>query len=68
MSQPTLSNYQPGSLIRLAQLVPAIVPVSPATLWRKVRAGTFPRPVKISSRVTAWRADEVRAWMESCRG
>ena len=38
------------------------VPFSPATLWRKVKAGTFPAPVKLSERVTAWRWEDVRAW------
>jgi predicted DNA-binding transcriptional regulator AlpA len=34
-------------------------------LWRKVKAKTFPAPVKLSERVTAWRVGEVRAWMEA---
>lgn len=54
-----------NGFIRQSQLVPAIVPFSPATLWRKVRAGTFPAPVKISARCTAWRCEDVRAWIES---
>lgn len=52
--------------VRQAQLIPAVVPFSSATLWRKVKAGTFPRPVKLSSRITAWRVEDVRAWAESC--
>ena len=40
-----------------------LLPFSSATLWRKVKAGTFPRPVKLADKVTAWRADEVQAWM-----
>lgn len=51
--------------VRQSQLIPAIVPFSSATLWRKVRAGTFPAPVKLSERVTAWRVEDVRAWMQS---
>jgi predicted DNA-binding transcriptional regulator AlpA len=42
-----------------------IIPFSHATLWRKVKTGEFPAPVKLSDRITAWRADEVRGWMES---
>ena len=42
---------------------PTPVPISPATLWRKVKAGTFPKPVKLSERVTAWRVGDIRAWM-----
>lgn len=40
-----------------------LVPFSAPTLWRRVRAGEFPKPVKISDRVTAWRVEDVRAWM-----
>ncbi len=63
-------NTTPGELpatgfIRQSQLIPAIVPFSSATLWRKVKAGTFPAPVKLSERVTAWPVESVRAWMNS---
>lgn len=49
--------------VRQAQLVPHIIPFSAATLWRKVKAGTFPAPVKLSAGVTAWKVEDVRAWM-----
>ena len=50
-----------SAFIREAQLVqspkrpdtPAPLPFSAPTLWRKVKAGTFPRPVALSTRVTA---------------
>jgi prophage regulatory protein len=51
--------------VRQSQLIPAIIPFSSATLWRKVKAGQFPRPVKLSERVTAWRVEDVRAWMQA---
>ena len=51
--------------VRQSQLVPAIVPFSSATLWRSVKAGRFPSPVKLSDRVTAWRVEDIRAWMTS---
>ena len=43
----------------------AIFPVSNATLWRKVKSGEFPQPVKLSDRVTAWRVEDVREWMRA---
>ncbi|WNC90513.1 AlpA family phage regulatory protein [Paraburkholderia sp. FT54] len=49
--------------VRQSQLIPAIVPFSSATLWRKVKNGTFPRPVKLSERVTAWDASAVREYL-----
>ena len=51
--------------VRQSQLIPTIVPFSAATLWRKVKAGGFPQPVKLSERVTAWRVEDVRAWMHA---
>lgn len=44
---------------------PGILPFSSSTLWRMVKAGKFPAPVKLSARVTAWRVEDVRAWMQS---
>ena len=66
MSQKTPPGELPATgFIRQSQLIPAIVPFSSATLWRKVKAGTFPAPVKLSERVTAWPVESVRAWMNS---
>lgn len=42
-----------------------ILPFSAATLWRGVAAKTFPAPVKLGPRITAWRTEDVRAWMAS---
>lgn len=46
------------------QGLPALVPVSASTLWQWVRDGKFPKPVKLSERVTAWRVEDVRAYLE----
>ena len=50
--------------VRQSQLL-QFIPFSSATLWRKVSAGQFPRPRKLSERVTAWDVADIRAWMES---
>ena len=60
-----------SAYIRESQLVqspkrpntPAPLPFSAPTLWRKVKAGTFPKPIKLSERVTAFKVGDVRAWM-----
>lgn len=39
------------------------VPISKSTLWRRVQAKTFPAPVKLSPRVTVWRAEDLRHWI-----
>jgi predicted DNA-binding transcriptional regulator AlpA len=46
----------------------APLPSSAPTLWRKVKAGTFPRPVKLSERVTAWQVGAIRQWLNAQAG
>lgn len=41
------------------------VAVGRSTLWAMVKDGRFPSPVKLSPRVTAWRAGDIRAWIEA---
>ena len=60
-----------SALVRESQLVQspkrphgtAPLPFSAATLWRKVKAGTFPKPIKLSERVTAFKVGDVRSWL-----
>lgn len=58
-----LGTLPASGYIRQKQLLDNHVPFSPATLWRKVKAGTFPLPVKLSDRVTAWNVADVRQWV-----
>jgi len=37
-----------------------VYPVSRSTWWQGVKSGKYPRPVKLSERVTAWRAEDIR--------
>lgn len=36
------------------------IPISPSAFWAKVKTGEYPQPVKISEKVTAWRAEDIR--------
>lgn len=65
-----------SGFVREAQLVTspkrpnvaAPLPFSAPTLWRMVAAGTFPKPLKLSARVTVWTVASVRAWMAEQSG
>ena len=58
-----------SAFVRESQLVqspkrpdtPAPLPFSAPTLWRRVKNGTWPKPVKLSQRVSAWIVGECRA-------
>jgi prophage regulatory protein len=60
--QPMLPE---AGFLREAQLVPAIVPVSRSTFWRLIKRGSFPAPVRLADRITAWDVREVRQWIAS---
>lgn len=42
-----------------------VFPVSRSTWYRGVADGRFPKPVKLSERVAAWRVEDIRALIES---
>lgn len=68
MATPTASTFDDlpsAGFIRQSQLIPNVVPFSSATLWRKCKAGHFPKPVKLSERVTAWNVGDVRKFLET---
>jgi len=49
--------------VRLKQILfPAgPIPVSRSTWWAGVKDGRYPKPLKLGSRVTVWRAEDIRA-------
>ncbi len=68
-TQSTTPKQQPATLpesgyIRVNDLI-KIIPFSASTVWRKAKKGSFPTPIKLSEQITAWRVEDVRAWMAS---
>lgn len=61
----TFDDLPASGYIRQAQLIPDVVPFSSATLWRKCKSGQFPKPVKLSERVTAWRVGDIRQFLQN---
>lgn len=55
-----------GGLVRLSDILApnGPIPVGKSTWWEGVRTGRFPRPVKLGPRITAWRAEDIRALVE----
>lgn len=51
-------------LLRLKQVVER-TNISKATIWRWVKDGTFPKPIRITSRVTVWKNSDVEAYIAS---
>jgi len=58
---------------RLSQLASTpsrqgLLPVSPASIWRWIKAGTFPKPYKLGQNCTVWDAHDIHQWLEAQRG
>jgi predicted DNA-binding transcriptional regulator AlpA len=63
---PDTAWLRQAQLVRSAKSADSAIaplPFSAPTLWRMVKMGKFPKPRKLSARVTAWQVGDVRAWM-----
>jgi predicted DNA-binding transcriptional regulator AlpA len=64
MSDPT-DRFTTGFLRLPSILSPhGPIPVSKSTWWAGVKAGRYPKPVKLGPRITAWRVEDIRALIE----
>ena len=50
--------------LRLPQVIERIG-LSKPSIYRLMKAGQFPRPVKLGSRASGWRVDELDEWAKS---
>lgn len=72
-NQSVFDQLPDSAYVRESQLIQssarpestAPLPFSAPTLWRKVKTGDFPAPVKLSARVTCWQVGAIRAWMNA---
>ncbi len=60
-NQPSIPAF---GFLRLPQVL-AIFPISKSAWWEGCRTGRYPKPVKLSSRTTVWRVEDIRAFIES---
>lgn len=50
--------------VRLPTIL-ALIPVSKSTFWAKVKTGEYPSAYKLGPNTTAWRAEDIRALIDS---
>lgn len=41
-----------------------LFPIGKSTWWAGVKSGKFPTPIKLSARVTAWKAEDIKHLIE----
>ena len=56
------STTQDTKFLRVKDLTD-ITSLSVSSIWDRVDKGTFPKPIKLSARVTVWTMEQVQTWM-----
>jgi predicted DNA-binding transcriptional regulator AlpA len=46
--------------VRLSQIL-MVIPLGKTCWWEGVKSGRFPKPVKLSERCAAWKAEDIRS-------
>lgn len=54
-----------GEVLYRKPAVLLLTGMGPTWLHTEIKAGKFPKPVKIGSRAVAWRKSEIHAWLAS---
>lgn len=54
-----------ADFIRESELLAQHVPFSRATLWRRIKEGKFPAPIKLSESISAWSRVAIEEWRAS---
>lgn len=57
-------NLPDNALLREREILP-VLPWSQPTLWRRVKSGHFPQPIRLEGRITCWRWGDVRQWLDA---
>ena len=57
------TQFPDTGFVRLPAVL-AVFPVSRSTWWQGVKDGKFPKPHKLGPRVTAWKAEDIRALID----
>lgn len=52
--------------VRLPQIL-SLIPISRSAWWAGIREGKFPQGIKLGSKTTVWRAEDIRHLIEHAR-
>lgn len=62
--QPLHAAQLTDALLQL-RIVTSVTGLSPSSIYRKVDAGSFPKPVRLGPRCVRWRSGDVQEWMRA---
>ncbi|WP_420443890.1 helix-turn-helix transcriptional regulator [Candidatus Poriferisodalis sp.] len=56
--------HDPPALLLSRTQIERLTGLSCSSLYRAMRRGEFPEPLRIGHRSVRWRADEIQAWID----
>ncbi|CZG39476.1 AlpA family phage regulatory protein [Legionella pneumophila serogroup 1] len=68
-----MSKLPETGFLRLKQIIgdntanppiPALIPIGKSTWWAGVKSGRFPKPIKFGPRMTVWKVEDIKAFIE----
>ena len=60
------SNYVPPRIL-LMPLLQQKVGLCKASIYNRIKDGTFPRPISLGGKSVGWLESEIDQWIEQCR-
>ena len=60
------TDTAPDTLIRLPELRQRLGGLSRSTVYMLIRRGMFPRPIRLTTQVVAWRERDIAEWIDRC--
>ena len=65
MNQPRPALPETG-FVRLPQIL-SLIPIRRSAWWAGIREGKFPKGIKLGTKTTVWRAEDIRALINFSR-
>jgi predicted DNA-binding transcriptional regulator AlpA len=64
---PAIDAFPPDAFVRINDVL-ALVGLKHSTVYAKILANAFPRPVKLTTHASGWRVRDIKAWLADPTG
>jgi len=66
MQTPTRPVLPYAGFLRLPQVL-TLIPISRSSWWDGIKKGKYPQGIKLGTRTTVWRAEDIRTLIDGSR-
>lgn len=61
-----MNEVRPERMLRMPAVL-ELVPLDKATIYRKIAAGEFPKPVRLGGNSVVWMESDIASWQQQLR-